>query len=212
MEYPQLEHFGATAWIAQASLHGGNLYHAVLIGHQTALKAINAGIRMGHFVPFPNTGQTSRRYGENGARRIGEVQYHGRVTGEPERGLYLLGLWADNADLLEKRRCFHLIDPEAQPVPIEERTHTSAYARRKDPLPLPSREVLGRFLAWLNEALLTPLLPEWAPRLWQEGSAAPTWSPLVQPMLTIGCAGWTVKAQENPWQEIVQEMLREEDH
>ncbi len=183
------------------------LYHAVLIGHQTALKAIRAALWMKQSLGFPSTGQFTpsspydRSY--HMVMRMPEISYQGRIVGDQEKGLYTLGLWADNRDLLEKTRCFYLVDPQAAPVPIRKPNERTA-------LSLPSMEVLGRFYGWLNEALLTPLRDEWVGKLWEEGSKTPAWSPLVDAVRSLGSAAWVVKTDESEWEEIVKQVLREE--
>jgi hypothetical protein len=118
----------------------------------------------------------------------------------------MMAIWADNRDLLEKGRCFYLVDPHVSPPPIPD----YGYDDERPTLALPSAEVLVRFYAWLNEALLTPLREEWAGRLWEEGSRTPAWSPLVDVVASLGGAGWVVKTDESAWEEIVREIAREE--
>ncbi len=201
-KYPVLEHMGATAFIAQAVFAGSLLYHAVLIGHQVALKALRAALAMRQYLALPDTGQNGSAH--HSVTRIEEVLYHSRVVGDQERGLYIMAVWADNRHLLEKGRCFYLVDPTATPAPILEYD----YGSERPALPLPSPEVLARFYAWLNEALLTPLQEGWAGRLWEEGSRMPAWSPLVNPAMSFGCAAWIVRVDESDWEEIVKQVLR----
>lgn len=210
---PILEHLGAAAHIAQAAFDHGNLYHTVLIGHQTALKALRAALLSGQYLSFPDTGQVPRpRYPYYSYEpavcsvcRVAEVTYRSRIVGDAERGLYTMALWADARDLLEKGGRFYLVDPHAAPVPIPE----YEYGAKRPALAPPSADTLTRFYAWLNEALLTPLREEWAGRLWEEGSRRPAWSPLVSAALSLGCAGWVVRVEEEKWEEIVREIARE---
>jgi hypothetical protein len=208
--YPVLEHLGATAYVAQAVFNGSHLYHTVLIGHQVALKALRAALWMGQYLAFPDTGQVQRSSYASGPAfhsltRVGEVVYHSRIVGDQERGLYTMAIWANNRDLLEKGRCFYLVDPHPSPTPIPDYD----YGEERPALPRPSADVLGRFYAWLNEALLTPLREEWAGRLWEEGSQTPAWTPLVDVAYSLGGAGWVVRTEESAWEEIVREIVRE---
>lgn len=209
-KYPVLEHVGATAYVAQAVFNGSHLYHAVLIGHQVALKALRAALWLGQYLAFPDTGQVQRPPYASGpafhsVTRVEQVVYHSRVVGDQVRGLYTMAIWADNRDLLEKGRCFYLVDPHAPPAPIPDYD----YGEERPALPLPSADVLRRFYSWLNEALLTPLREEWAGRLWGEGSREPAWSPLVEVAMSQGVAGWVAKTEEERWEEIVQGIARE---
>jgi|GEM_PF-307396 len=208
--FPILEHMGATAYVAQAVFAGSRLYHAVLIGHQVTLKALRAALWMGQYLALPDTGQVERPPYASGpsfhsVTRAQEIVYHSRIVGDQERGLYTMALWADNRDLLEKGRCFYLVDPHASPTPIR----NYDYGEERPALPLPSADVLVRFYAWLNEALLTPLRKEWAGRLWREGSREPAWAPLADIASSQGCSGWIVKTDERCWEEIVQQITRE---
>ncbi len=186
-DYPVLEHLGAKVWIAQASFNYSQLYHAVLLGHQTALKAVRAALWAGQYLAFPDTGQAQRPSYAAPVMvgRAQEVTYHSRIGGDRERGLYVMAIWADNKDLLEKGRSFYLVDPHASPCPMPDYD----YGSRRPALPLPSAETLERFYAWLNEALEVPLRKEWAGQLWEEGSRTPTWSPLISVAFSLGCAG-----------------------
>lgn len=203
---PRLEHLGASCWIAQASFDHSRLYHAVLLGHQTALKALRAAFLEGKYLYFPLTGQIPLRPyppfpTHHGVCRAEGLGCRSRITGDRERGLYAMAIWTENRELLEKERSFYLVDPDAFPVPIPDE-----HGRRA--LPRPSEEILRRFHAWLNEALLTPLLPKWAGELWDRGSRTPSWAPLVRPLLSLGCAAWLVSADEERWGEIVREIVR----
>ncbi len=196
--------------VAQAVFDRSHLYHVVLIGHQTALKALRAALAMRQYLAFPDTGQVQRSPYATGpafhsVTRVEEVVYHSRIVGDQERGLYTMAIWADNRDLLEKGRCFYLVDPHASPPPIPDYD----YGAKRPALPLPSADVMRRFYSWLNEALLTPLRAEWAGRLWGEGSRTPAWAPLVDVAMSLGCAGWIVKTDESAWEEIVQQIARE---
>lgn len=207
IRFPILEHMGATAYVAQAVFAGSHLYHAVLIGYQVALKALRAALWMGQYLALPDTGQVERSPYASGpsfhsVTRVEEIIYHSRIVGDQERGLYTMALWADNRDLLEKGRCFYLVDPHTSPTTIRDYD----YGEERPALPLPSADVLRRFYAWLNEALLTPLREEWAGRLWKEGSQTPAWAPLVDGAYSLGKAGWVVKADELQWEEIVQQL------
>lgn len=208
--FPILEHMGATAYVAQAVFAGSHLYHAVLIGHQVALKALRAALWLGQYLAFPDTGQVQRPSYASGpafhsVTRVQEVVYHSRMAGDQERGLYTMAIWADNRDLLEKGRCFYLVDPHTSPMTIRDYD----YGEERPALPLPSADVLMRFYAWLNEALLTPLREEWRGELWQDGSQTPAWAPLVDVAHSLGEAGWVVRTEEQRWEEIVQGVARE---
>jgi hypothetical protein len=217
--FPVVTYGGVSARLVAVSHHQRHLYHLVVVGHLTALKALRMAIAAGHSIEVPAGDQVPagpRPYSPYSAyappgpdvfsvSKLGTVEYPGRILGDQEKGLYTLALWADPVDLLEKVKQFYLVDPQGAPVPIRD----VPSGQREAAPELPRPDIVGRFFAWLDHAMLTPLLPAWAERLWQAGCREPSWSPMVKVAYSIGASAWVVEAGEPRWDEVVRKIVRD---
>lgn len=221
--FPVVTYGGVSARLVAVSHHQRHLYHLVVVGHLTALKALRMAVAAGRSIEVPERGQvqavrrdypTYSAYGYTppvpdvySVAKLGGVEYQGRILGDQEKGLYTLALWADPVDLLEKMRHVYLVDPTGSPVPIKDLPN----GQREVPPELPRAEILARFFAWLDHAMLTPLLPTWAERLWRAGCEQPRGSPMVKVANSFGSAAWVVETGEPRWDEVVRQIVRNGD-
>lgn len=221
--FPVVTYGGVSARLVAVSHHQRHLYHLVVVGHLTALKALRMAVAAGRSIEVPAGGQVQavRRdypaYSPYGyypptpdvfsIAKLGGVEYQARILGDQEKGLYTLALWADPVDLLEKMKQVYLVDPVGSPVPIKD----PPGPQRESPPELPRAEILARFFAWLDHAMLTPLLPAWAERLWRAGCRTPQWSPMIRVAHSFGAAAWVVETGEPRWDEIVRQIVRNGD-
>lgn len=222
-QFPVVTYGGVAARLVAASHHKRYLYHLVAVGHLTALKALRMAVAAGRSIEIPAGDQvqavqrdypTYSAYGYTppipdvySVAKLGGVEYRGRILGDQEKGLYTLALWADPVDLLEKMKQVYLVDPAGAPVPIQNLPN----GQRESPHELPRAEVLARFFAWLDHAMLTPLLSAWAEQLWRAGCRKPQWSPMIKVAHSFGAAAWVVETGEPRWDEVVRQIVRDGD-